>query len=242
MRIRSIALVVLAVFVLAPHAVRADTAPAAQPFFCDAANAVFRSGDAIVVDRRATRSAGTMATYRLDDHGGYWTFPATSANLVAFALPAGLAATFNLSIAKITASDGTPHACTPAVYKVSLDGLKPFPGEAPAAIAPASHDDAPAPCADPFISAHVVSAAAPPLPPAATGGQGLDGIVQVLVVVGADGKLSSTSILSSPAPVLNRGSITAAQSSTYDPEVFRCVAYPGRYVYTVKYGQAATRL
>jgi outer membrane biosynthesis protein TonB len=98
------------------------------------------------------------------------------------------------------------------------------------------HGDAqpvvPTTCAHPYVAA-TVTHAFEPATPAIAAQQMISGTVYVAVALDERGVPQAARIVTSPSPVINNASLTAAMRSEYTPEVFRCRPVPGGYIFGV---------
>jgi hypothetical protein len=89
---------------------------------------------------------------------------------------------------------------------------------------------APLSCAKPYMPP-VVKSAVEPTSPAA----GLSGIAKIAMVVGAQGEVQYTHVLSAPSPEAGRAAEDAARHSTFAPALFRCQPVTGGYEFAVMF-------
>lgn len=89
-------------------------------------------------------------------------------------------------------------------------------------------------CARRYVAPMTVHAAEP-LVPAMAAQQNIGGNVRVSVMLDDRGHPTSATIFSSPSVLLNSASISSALQSTYTPEIFRCIAVPSVYVFSVEF-------
>ena len=92
----------------------------------------------------------------------------------------------------------------------------------------------PALCAVADIPAGVVRALVPDTPPEAQA-KGVQGRVDVLVSLDAQGRVVDATIKHSDYAVLNAPSIASARNSTYIPALHDCKPAPSQYTFTVEY-------
>jgi len=195
----------------------------------------------IMIDRRNVDRSGVRdVTYRLDDANGYWSYPASTALVVALSLPDGAVKPMSISLAQVTTDRGTVTVC-PA--SVDLPGAKP-PADAPALdapsverLAPSAHTADPVSCDRPFASARVIKPVAPDTPVLAEQ-QGITGIVSILVQLDPDGNVGAADVTRSPSSLLNLAALTAVRRSQYSPAIFRCRPIASRYIFRMEFAFA----
>jgi hypothetical protein len=93
---------------------------------------------------------------------------------------------------------------------------------------------APAMCAHPYAATTVTHAAEPNTPQRAMV-LGIAGTVSVAVALDERGVPQAARVVTSPSPVLNVVSLSAAMQSEYTAAVFRCKPVPSGYIFTVDY-------
>ena len=97
-------------------------------------------------------------------------------------------------------------------------------------------DEPPLTCGDPYHYERL-SRGATPVYPLAAGAAGISGRATVKVTLGNDGSVVNATIYrSSGYDSLDSAAIDAAKNSSFEPETFRCVGYPGSYLFTADFG------
>jgi len=191
-------------------------------------------GDSLVATLREPRPSAVV--YRLDDVAGHWLFPATNAQVMTFALPAAASGSVNLSIVQETESDGNIRTCPPRpqhIIRSRSDDPAAVPADAEH-LEPLPFVSEPLPCGWLDRPARIVNAVAPVTPRAAAE-QGIQGSVGVEIALDENSEVTSATIVSSPAAILNEPALEAARRSTFQAEQFRCASIPAHFIFIVNY-------
>jgi TonB family protein len=108
----------------------------------------------------------------------------------------------------------------------------------PATPAPAQPTPKPTPtpasCARPNVAATTLRAIEPDTPAMAQQ-QGISGVVQVIVSLNADSKVTGTRVQSSPSAILNNAALSAARNSTFQTEIRDCKPIAADYIFSVDF-------
>jgi TonB family protein len=92
----------------------------------------------------------------------------------------------------------------------------------------------PASCARPNVAATTLRAIEPDTPQMAQQ-QGISGVVQVIVSLNADSKVTGTRVQSSPSAILNNAALSAARNSTFQTEIRDCKPIAADYIFSVDF-------
>jgi len=207
---------------------------------CDRAGWAWEGpGEEIVVDRRRTKRTAKNTTFRLDDELGYWTFPASHADVVVLVGPDNPRSPLNVSIAQETTSAGVVKTCSPEVNEVGRSRPPDLPAlEDPSVehLLATAHVVDPVACARPFQSSNVAHLSTRAFRPSASI-QRIAGVVSVGVSLDPNGAIVSAEVVRSPSPVLNDIALWAAKAATYNPEIFRCRPVSSSYDFDVEFGR-----
>jgi TonB family protein len=114
---------------------------------------------------------------------------------------------------------------------LSVQGHPPYNGDV------CARGDAPpdaALCALADVPPTVLHAAEPSTPLAAMQNR-VNGVVDVLVSLDAEGRVVDATVTRSPSPLVNDASIAAARQSRYQPALHDCKPAPSKYTFSVEY-------
>jgi TonB family protein len=89
-------------------------------------------------------------------------------------------------------------------------------------------------CVRPNVAATTIRAIEPDSPPMALQ-NGISGVVQVIVSLNADSKVTGTRVQSSPSAILNDAALSAARNSTFQTEIRDCNPIAADYVFAVDF-------
>ncbi len=89
-------------------------------------------------------------------------------------------------------------------------------------------------CSRPNVAATTLHPVEPDTPPMAQQ-QGISGVVQVVVSLSADSRVTGTRVQTSPSAILNQAALTAARQSTFQTEIRDCKPIAADYIFSVEF-------
>jgi periplasmic protein TonB len=136
-----------------------------------------------------------------------------------------------------------PSEATNKYTTGNTQGIPQGQGTAAPVVAPAA-TPAPAPtpqptrtplaCSRPNVPASTIHAVEPDTPPIALQ-QGVQGVVQVVVSLNENSRVTGTLVRSSPSVILNNAALSAARQSTFQTEVRDCKPIAADYIFSVEF-------
>ena len=109
----------------------------------------------------------------------------------------------------------------------------PAPATAPPTATPRP-TPTPQSCARPNVAATTIHPVEPDTPPMAQQ-QGISGVVQVVVSLNADSKVTGTRVQTSPSAILNSAALSAARQSSFQTEIRDCKPIAADYIFSVEF-------